>query len=1303
MLDRLDGFVCNCLMVFMVSPCLAQSFSDKSADADALPQAPEGFVVSEFAREPLVRQPCSMVFDQRGRLFVGMGPQYRSPTPETPGDRVVIFLDTSGDGKADTTKVFATGFNAIQGLAWRGRDLWVANAPDLTIVRDLDGDDQADEYVRLYQDLGNLEHGLHGLTWAPDGKLYMSKGNSKGLNEPGRYAPKPFRDLWGVIAPSDVLDFPQPETFAKENYQRSYHDPEDDWGLDGGILRCDDGGYNLEIVARGFRNPWDIAMDSGFNWLGTDNDQVGGDRVIMPFYGAHFGWNHPWSSHWDTQPHAPTAPVSGPLFEGSGTGIVFGNSPQFPDEYRGVFFINDWLRKTTFLWRPEWDGALLRPSGGQWSPFIVGGKSLFRPTDMEFGPDGALWILGWGSGYGAEWQDGELTNEGRIFRVSWKDAVQAHPMDFDKRMDQFSVEELVAEFNSPLPVRQINAQDELVRRGAQAQGELLSHLQTGELLEVAETWTAWTIGRILTKPSNIQVTEADRFFQAAAAGKIPASLNLQIQSIRIIASRLSSLPESNQVASELVGTIADLYRATIRHSEPRVRMATVQAIHQSQFERLLPDLLELLEGETDSAMTYAGWQALRSVVSNADLRAFLMDPRPGVRRAALLALLETHSLEQTQVELLADRDPDSQVRAIAQLWIDKASRGVQQIVKGRPIQETLDSITGRAASGRVAVIRNVKSKGSSSYRCAPAGLVVGKPVYSDRPYRLVDFSGELLGYDLLQTANDDDHSKGKKFLSFEAILPVRVLVGLDQRLKKPPEWLRKKFEPTELTAVTDEGVTFLFYERTFPSGLVQLGGNTNDGQAGGKGNYIVAITAAPLTPHGQSTTTDQALELITGADPERGRVLFHHAGGAGCAKCHSLTETYNGFGPNLAGIAARSNARHVVQSIVEPSAVITEGFNQVNVLTDAGQIFSGVLLEESGLTLSLGLSTGERVDIPKSMIEERSSNPTSAMPDSVEVLTCQQIADLAAYLLSLPTPVTAVGDSSADPDGFSVQRQEDRLLISLAGRAIAEFVFDDDEILRPYFSNIRLHNGLQVTRTHPPVEGVDATDHQSMHPGVWLGFGDISGHDFWRNIASMKHQRFIIEPTIKDGRLTFATESQLLTTEGLPLCRMSNQFTLTHRPTGWLLVWTATIHADQKEIVFGDQEEMGLGARVATAMTERNGGRILNSSGLLTAGQTWGQPAKWCDYSGTGPGSGGIMLMASQKNFRESWWHNRDYGAFVANPFGRQAMQQGPTSEISVAVGEELTVTFGAFFHDDQPFDPDIEFRAFENKGVRSH
>jgi hypothetical protein len=153
---------------------------------------------------------------------------------------------------------------------------------------------------------------------------------------------------------------------------------------------------------------------------------------------------------------------------------------------------------------------------------------------------------------------------------------------------------------------------------------------------------------------------------------------------------------------------------------------------------------------------------------------------------------------------------------------------------------------------------------------------------------------------------------------------------------------------------------------------------------------------------------------------------------------------------------------------------------------------------------------------------------------------------------------------------------------------------------------------------------------------------------------------------------------------------------LTARPNGWLLVWSAEFRADQRSIVFGDQEEMGFGARVATPFTEKNGGLIRSSTGKQTAKATWGQPATWCNYSGSVPQSGGITLMASDKNFRESWWHNRDYGVFVANPFGREAMKQGPRSIVTVAKGETLRLTFGALIHDQRELDPQFEFDAFE-------
>jgi hypothetical protein len=70
------------LLISNAQVALAQ-FADKSADLKALPKLPAEFQVTLFASEPIVRQPCSMAFDERGRLFVGMGPQYRNPKPET--------------------------------------------------------------------------------------------------------------------------------------------------------------------------------------------------------------------------------------------------------------------------------------------------------------------------------------------------------------------------------------------------------------------------------------------------------------------------------------------------------------------------------------------------------------------------------------------------------------------------------------------------------------------------------------------------------------------------------------------------------------------------------------------------------------------------------------------------------------------------------------------------------------------------------------------------------------------------------------------------------------------------------------------------------------------------------------------------------------------------------------------------------------------------------------------------------------------------------------------------------------------
>lgn len=281
----------------------------------------------------------------------------------------------------------------------------------------------------------------------------------------------------------------------------------------------------------------------------------------------------------------------------------------------------------------------------------------------------------------------------------------------------------------------------------------------------------------------------------------------------------------------------------------------------------------------------------------------------------------------------------------------------------------------------------------------------------------------------------------------------------------------------------------------------------------------------------------------------------------------------------------------------------------------------------------------------------------------------------------------SAGTSVIAADTFEVAEQPGTLVLSLNGREIAAYVYADADVLRPFLANVRTRSGTPVTRPHPPRTGIDADDHADMHPGIWLAFGDISGEDYWRNRGSIVHERFLKPPLAGPGVLSLTTRSGLLTAEGARLATMDTSLRLRARPHGWAVDWTAVFACDSESLVFGDQEEMGFAARMATPLTETNGGRITSSSGLSSAAETWGQAAAWCDTSGRVDGrTVGITLIPDPANFRESWWHNRAYGVFVANPFGRAAMRQGSPSRVVVAAGKPLTLRFTAVIHEGEPY-----------------
>ncbi|MCH2061764.1 MAG: PmoA family protein [Verrucomicrobiales bacterium] len=1229
------------------------------AQNDDFPIVPDDIEVTLFAQEPIVRNPCAITFDAKGRLCVGMGPQYRSPTLETPPDSVWFVVDQNGDGIADARKQFATGFNAIQGLAWKGDWLWIANSPELTRVRDTDGDDVADEYVRVFTDLGNLEHALHGLNFGPDGRLYMSKGNSKGLTIlPDRLAPSPFLELWGIKLPAGTPE-PKPITFTQKTYLKSYQDPRDDWGISGGILRCEDDGSNLEIVSRGFRNPWDISFDDQFDWLGTDNDQTMGDKIFTPFFGSHFGWGHSWSYDWKGDQHLPTAPSSGPLFEGSGAGVIFSAIQGYPEKYKNVFLISDWLNREVLIYKSKWDGAwrkadrdklevLAHAEGGR-SMSMSSGRS-FDPVDIEIGPDSTIWISSWGRQYGAHYKDGKLANEGRIYRFWPKDFNPNTRQRNPRLLSDWSIGQLIADLGSQLPVWRTNAQNELIRRGSNALSSLLDVLDNSETSTLLETWTIWTIGRI-----------------APSRAWFDGNINQKIQSLRLRAFHKSA-------DSRVLQSLSD--------PEPRVRLEAVLALRQSGLSNNASSLIKLAASETDRIVYYAAWGALMHLLSIEERKKLLIDKQDGIRLAALLGLLEEDVLTDAEIKFYT-KDPNSKIAKLANRRLDGKFDFEH---RGRPLTATSSL---RNKKPLVIPFTNIVANTNHPYRAAL--MQAGVPSYTDRNYLLTKVPPELQGLTFLQTACSDADAKTGITVTLNLKYPSTVYLIDDARAESLPTWARKKWKPTNLVIEGNNPKLMNVYEAEFPAGPLVLG-TSRDGIKARKGNYIVAVRPHLLSPSRAVASEKNILTLISKADPERGRDLFFSAQGANCAACHQVNRSGNNHAPDLSEIGSRVDTKTLIKSIIDPSASIVEGFSTKVISTKDGNTYSGITLGETSRYITMAMTGGVTVKIDRRKIQHQKSMAISAMPAGyATMMTSQQIADVVAYLKTLRKPNPTLRPN----DKFVFHRQDNQLQLFLGNTEIATYLIEHAQLTRRAFVNVRTPSGHLVTRNFPPrtPEDIDPGNkskkgiiHPVMHPGIWMSFGWISGNDYWRLQSKVQFEKFLKQPESGKGQASFATRDRYLNQNGTEtICLQDTTYHFKLVNEGILLEWDCIFYNDTRDFAFGDQEESGLAIRIASPLRVKGGrGGIVNDRGEKNGAATWGKHFKWIDYSGEIKGKQiGVLVIPHPENPRNCWSHSRDYGVIAYNPFPKQPKERRKPYVITpIKKGERYRLRYSILIHE---------------------
>lgn len=132
-----------------------------------------------------------------------------------------------------------------------------------------------------------------------------------------------------------------------------------------------------------------------------------------------------------------------------------------------------------------------------------------------------------------------------------------------------------------------------------------------------------------------------------------------------------------------------------------------------------------------------------------------------------------------------------------------------------------------------------------------------------------------------------------------------------------------------------------------------------------------------------------------------GRKMF---AAAGCYACHRFDNQGGMTGPDLTSAGRRYSSHDLLDQVINPSKVINEQFSAVTVVTDAGLVHTGVVVNLNGdsMTLNTDLTDpNKRVNIDRKTIDNLIVSKTSPMPTSLfDRLTKDEILDLIAYLIS---------------------------------------------------------------------------------------------------------------------------------------------------------------------------------------------------------------------------------------------------------------------------------------------------------------
>jgi hypothetical protein len=261
--------------------------------------------------------------------------------------------------------------------------------------------------------------------------------------------------------------------------------------------------------------------------------------------------------------------------------------------------------------------------------------------------------------------------------------------------------------------------------------------------------------------------------------------------------------------------------------------------------------------------------------------------------------------------------------------------------------------------------------------------------------------------------------------------------------------------------------------------------------------------------------------------------------------------------------------------------------------------------------------------------------------------------------------------------------------VEVDGKPFTDFFYGPDAP-KPYLHPLRSASGKIVTRGFPmeKIAGESTTDQH--HRGVWLGYRDINGYDFWQNEFSYENKtagkvvtRGIDDLKSAKDRGSFRGTFAWLAPSGEPLLEEIRTMAFRGDATLRIVEVDITLRA-LVDTTFGDAKDGAFSIRLAEPLTEKNSGTIVNSEGGRGMDQAWGKAASWVDYSGELNGEKiGVVLFEHPDSFHHpSRWHVRDYGLLAVNPFGSNAFdKQAPVAKFFLARGKSVRLRYRIVIH----------------------